>query len=111
MIATRIKLCFTVNLKRSDSLPTIPADAHAIEIDCGEIILPQTPPVVLAVTIKVSFNPNCCAVFCCNPQKSAFDEVSEPVKNTPNQPRIGEKNGNKKPVFARTSAIVVDIPE
>ena len=108
---TSIKLCLTVNLNKSDSFPTIPVDAQAIAIDYGEIILPHTPPVVFAATNNVSLRPNCWAVCCCNPQKSAFDEVSEPVKNTPNHPRNGEKKGNINPVFARTSAIVEDIPE
>ena len=47
----------------------------------------------------------------CNELNSALEEVSEPVRNTPSQPRNGEKNGNAAPVPARTSAIVVDMPE
>ena len=31
-------------------------------------------------------------------QNSAFDEVSEPVRNTPSHPSTGEKNGNQKPL-------------
>ncbi|MNF19498.1 hypothetical protein D3C80_2243540 [compost metagenome] len=47
----------------------------------------------------------------CNEANRALDEVSEPVRNTPSQPRNGEKKGNAEPVPARTSARVVDIPE
>ena len=42
---------------------------------------------------------------------SAFDDVSEPVRNTPSQPRNGEKNGNAAPVPASTRAMVEDMPE
>jgi hypothetical protein len=37
--------CLTVKRNRSDSLPTRPTAAQAMAIDCGEIILPVTPPV------------------------------------------------------------------
>lgn len=30
------------------------------------------------------------------PQKSALEEVSEPVRNTPSQPRSGEKSGKSE---------------
>jgi len=41
----------------------------------------------------------------------AFDEVSEPVIKTPNQPSTGAKKGNKTPVFAKAFAMVIEIPE
>ena len=44
------KLCLRVKRNRSDSLPTKPVAAQATAIDCGEIILPVTPPLVLAGT-------------------------------------------------------------
>jgi hypothetical protein len=37
--------------------------------------------------------------------------VSEPVINTPSQPKTGAKKGNKNPVFAKASAMVIDMPE
>lgn len=80
-------------------------------MDCGEIILPVTPPVVFAATIRISETPVCCAAVAWSAAKSAFDEVSEPVRNTPSQPRNGEKNGNALPVCASASASVEESPE
>ena len=80
-------------------------------MDCGEIILPVTPPVVLAATAKVGSKPKWLAVLACKEPNKAFEEVSEPVKNTPNHPKNGEKNGNKAPVPAKTKAKVEDKPE
>jgi hypothetical protein len=65
----------------------------------------------LAATASVSGTPSWWAVACCSEQNSAFDDVSEPVRNTPSQPRNGEKNGNAAPVAASISASVDDIPE
>ena len=90
---------------------TRPTAAQAIAIDCGEIILPVTPPLVFAATSRVSETLICCAVVDCSEPNRAFEEVSEPVRNTPSQPRNGEKNGNITPVPASTSANVVDMPE
>ena len=39
--------------------PTNPTAAQAIAIDCGEIILPVTPPLVLAATNNTSGIPIC----------------------------------------------------
>ena len=88
----KIKLCFTVKRNKSDSLPAKPTAAHATAIDCGEIILPVTPPVVLAATANSGEMPTWLAVLACNEPNKALAEVSEPVKNTPNQPKNGEKN-------------------
>ena len=71
----------------------------------------MTPPVVLAATSRTSGAPIWWAVVACSEQNSALDDVSEPVRNTPSQPRIGEKNGNAAPVPARTRAMVDDMPE
>src|ERR1700761_6454103 len=90
---TKKTLCLTVKRNSSDSCPTMPEAAQATAMDCGEIILPVTPPVVLAATISTSDDPSTCAVLACRPQNNALDEVSDPVRNTPSQPRIGEKNG------------------
>src|SRR5688572_2791506 len=106
-----IKLCFTVNLNRSDSLPTRPTAAAPMAIDCGEIIFPVTPPEAFALTVTTGSTPRVSAEVDCNLQNKALDDVSEPVRNTPNHPRMGEKNGNNGPVAARAIAIVIDIPE
>lgn len=65
-----------------------------------EIILPVTPPVVLAATSRISETPICCAAVACSAANRALDEVSEPVRNTPSQPRNGEKKVNAWPVWA-----------
>src|SRR6266699_1212258 len=106
-----IKLCFTVKRKRFASFPMRPTAAVPIAMDCGEIILPVTPPQAFAATVTTGSTPIAFAEVYCILQKKAFDEVSEPVRNTPNQPRIGEKKGKRIPVLASATAIVVDIPE
>ncbi|MNN41007.1 hypothetical protein D3C81_1551000 [compost metagenome] len=111
MITANNRLCLTVNRNSSDSFPTSPVAAQATAIDCGEIIFAVTPPVVLAATISVSDTPIWCAVVFCSEQNSALDDVSDPVRNTPSQPRNGEKNGNAAPVPASSSASVDDMPE
>ena len=100
-----------MNLKRSDSFPTSPTAAAPIAIDCGEIILPVTPPEALALTVTTGSTPRVSAEVDCNLQNNALEDVSEPVRKTPNHPRIGEKNGNSGPVAASAIAIVMDIPE
>src|SRR3990167_6257009 len=109
--AAKIRLCLRVKRNRSDSLPTRPEAAQATAIDCGEITWPVTPPLVVAATNSTSLTPIWCAVVACNELNSALDEVSDPVRNTPSQPRNGEKNGNAAPVPANTSAMVEDMPE
>ncbi|MNC55491.1 hypothetical protein D3C81_1865300 [compost metagenome] len=73
--------------------------------------MPVTPPVVLAATNSTSETPICWAVVACRAANNALDEVSEPVRNTPNQPRNGEKKVNALPVCANASANVADRPE
>ena len=93
-IQVKIRLCLTVKRNKSDSLPTRPTAAQAIAIDCGEIILPVTPPVVLAATSNRSETPICCAAVAYKAANKALDDVSDPVRNTPSQPRNGEKKVN-----------------
>ena len=85
--------------------------APAVPSDCCEIILPQTPPVVFAETVITGSTPIWLAVTSCNLPKSAFEEVSDPVMNTPNQPRNGDTNGNSTPVAAKALPSVMAIPE
>src|ERR1700754_2457200 len=106
-----IKLCFTVNRKRSDSLPTNPPAAAATAIDCGEIILPTTPPEQLAATVTTGGTWIWVDVTYCSLANKAFEAVSEPVMNPPSQPNTGAKNGNKGPVLASNKAMVVVMPE
>ena len=71
---------------------------------CASIILPMTPPVLLAVVSsttacvserpdKIPFRTSPCAVIFCNEPNRALDDVSEPVRATPSQPRNVAKNG------------------
>ena len=46
----------------------------------------------------------------CKFENSAFADVSDPVRNTPIQPKNGEKNGNRPPVPANANANVEDRP-
>ena len=72
--------------------------------------MPVTPPVAFALTVTKGSNPKVSAVCACNFPNNAFADVSEPVRKTPNQPNIGEKNGNNTPVLANAPAIVMDMP-
>ena len=109
--STMAMLCHRVNRKRSPSRPTSPEAAVATDMLCGEIIFPQTPPVVLDATVRLGSTPICsAAVFCMEPNK-ALDEVSEPVRKTPSQPRIGAKNGKSPPVAVNASPKVELMPE
>src|SRR5664279_3086289 len=106
-----MKLCFKVNRNNSDSLPTKPMAAAPTAIDCGEIILPTTPPEALAATVINGFIPITSDDARCSLQNKAFEEASEPVIKTPSHPSMGEKNGNNTPVLASARAIVIEIPE
>jgi hypothetical protein len=111
MTNNRIKLCFKVKRKSSDSFPVRPTEAAPMAMDCGDIILPVTPPDALALTVNKGSTPIAFADVAWSLEKRALEEVSEPVRKTPNQPRIGEKKGKKIPVEARAIAMVMDIPE
>src|SRR3954467_10580667 len=98
---TRKKLCLIVKRNKSDSFPARPTAAQATAIDCGEIIFPVTPPEELAARASTGSIPTEVAVIFCRLPNNKFAEVSEPVINTPSQPRKGEKNGNSnEPVLA-----------
>ena len=73
----------------------MPQAAVATASDWGEIILPMTPPLVLAAPVRIGLRPSCSAVAFCKPPKRTLLEVSEPVRNTPSQPRNGAINGNQ----------------
>ena len=106
-----MKLCLTVNLNKSDSLPANPTEAQATAIDCGEIILPVTPPEALEPSAKIGSIPTFVAVSNCNEPNRLLEAVSEPVTNTPSQPRTGDRNGNITPVFANVAANANIMPE
>ena len=103
MTSTMAILCFRVNRKMVPSSPTRPVAAVATAMLWGEIIFPVTPPLELAATMRLGSTPICCAVVFCREPNRALEDVSEPVRNTPSQPRIGEKNGNSAPVAVKAS--------
>src|SRR3984957_20007024 len=94
---SRVSEDLIVLRKISVSLPTRPVAAQAIAIDWGEITLPATPPKMLAEVVSTGFNPVWVAVTCCSLPNKAADDVTEPVRNTPNHPIAGEKTGNNLP--------------
>jgi len=106
-----MKLCLMVNLNKSDSFPANPTAAQATAIDCGEIILPVTPPDAFDASAKTGSIATLLAVSYCNGPNKLLEAVSEPVTNTPSQPRTGDKNGNTTPVFANVAANANIIPE
>ena len=100
-----------VSLKISLSLFTKPTAAAATAIDWGEIIFAIAPPVIFAATNNVGSTPIWEAVIDCKPANSEPLLTTDPVRNTPIQPRIGESNGNIFPVLANANPKVEDIPE
>ncbi len=103
--------CFRVKRNRLPSSPTMPQAAVATASDWGEIILPMTPPLVLAAPVRIGLMPSCSAVAFCKPPKRTLLEVSEPVRKTPSQPRIGAMNGNQWPVLVKIRPRQLVMPE
>lgn len=90
-IQVKIRLCLTVKRNKSHS-------AHQAYRRTGdsdrlrEIILPVTPPVVLAATSNRSETPICCAAVVCKAANRALDDIR------PGQeyPQPAEDPGEKK---------------
>jgi hypothetical protein len=77
----------------------------------ASIILPITPPVLLAEAIRVGLIPICSAEILCKLPNNTLDAVSEPVRATPSHPRRVPKNGYRKPVLANVNPNVASNPE
>ena len=110
-ISSKNKLCFTVKRSKSDSFPANPTAAQATAMDCGEIILPVTPPEEFAASARSGSIPIDVAVIFCKLPNNKLADVSDPVIKTPSQPSTGEKKGNNAPVLANSRPKVVLIPE
>ena len=87
----------------------------AIASDCGEIIFPMTPPIVLAARKRsgemfANAGLDVAAMYC-NPANSAFADVSEPVTAVPTQPMTGEMKENADPDPARKYPMDIVWPE
>ena len=68
-----------------------PVAATATAMLWSEIIFPITPAAEFTEAVRMGFNPSALAVITWRLPKSAFDEVSLPVRNTPSHPRIALK--------------------
>ncbi len=80
-------------------------------IDCASIIFPMTPPVEFVAVMRISFSLSCCAVIRCRLPNSAFEAVSEPVRNTPSQPRYAAKKGYITPADVKARPRTASVPE
>src|SRR5256885_13197543 len=69
---------------------------EATTMDCASIILPITPPELLAAPMRLGDRPSCSAATFCMPPNSTFDAVSEPVSATPSQPIRVPKKGRSE---------------
>src|SRR5215471_10332128 len=103
--------CQTTKRKIMPSLPTWLVAAVATQIDCASTILPITPPALLAEVISTESRRNCSAVMRCKLPKSAFEEVSLPVRATPSHPRKVPKNGKNHPVWVNAKPKTASVPE
>jgi hypothetical protein len=77
----------------------------------ASIILPITPPALLAEAIRVGLIPICSAEILCKLPNNTLEAVSEPVRATPSHPRRVPKNGYRKPVLAKVNPNVASNPE
>ncbi len=59
----------------------------------ASIILPMTPPALLAAAMSTGLRPSWPAEILWRLPKRTFDDVSEPVMATPSQPSRVPKNG------------------
>src|ERR1700754_1916009 len=94
--------------------PSWPYQLVAVEattIDCASIILPMTPPDELAAAIRIGEMPSCSEVIFCRLPNRMFDDVSDPVSATPNQPSSVPKNGYNTPVAAKARPSVASTPD
>src|SRR6478609_6689126 len=97
--------------KMSPSLPVSPTAAAPIARFWGEIILPITPPELLAAASSVGERCDWWAADTCRAPKSEFAEVSEPVTAVPNQPTIGDRKAKAAPAPAIHRPSVIVCPE
>src|SRR3954463_11855118 len=108
MMNTSSRLQPTTRLNSTPSSPAIPTAAAPMARFWGEIILPSTPPELLAAAISTGSRPASLAAATCSCPNSALELVSDPVTATPSQPRIDDRNANAPPAPAihRASVIV-----
>lgn len=86
-------------------------DCVRVDEDFKPDCLPITPPAEFDAAINVGPNPSRCAVTTCKLPNKALADVSDPVRNTPNQPNNELKTGKRAPVAAKASPNVPVAPE
>src|SRR5271157_4623744 len=93
--AAKARLWKKTYRKMSPSWPYHCVAVLATTMLWASIILPITPPALLAEAIRMGEVFTCCAVIFCRLPNSTLDDVSEPVSATPNHPSSVPKNGYK----------------
>src|SRR6266403_1027492 len=71
----------------------------------------MTPPALLVAHIRMGLRLSCCAVIFCKPPNKAFEDVSLPVRATPNQPIKVTKKGKNQPVRVKARPKTASMPE
>ncbi len=90
-------LCLNVRASTSPSRPVMPVTEVPVDMFCGEIILPITPPDEFVAAISTGSSPSLFAATTCRLPNNALADVSLPVRNTADQPRNEATSGNRKP--------------
>src|SRR5271157_1332016 len=93
--AAKARLWKKTYRKMSPSWPYHCVAVLATTMLWASIILPITPPALLAEHMSVELIPICSAEIRCKLPKSTLEDVSEPVSATPNHPSSVPKNGYK----------------
>ena len=110
MMAANTRLCLTVKRNRSDSLPARPTAAQAMAMDWGEIILPVTPPVVLAATVSTGDRPSWLAVVACSAPNRRWPGVRAREEHA-NPAQEGREEHKRLARVGQRQASVADRPE
>src|SRR5581483_5462802 len=76
-------LCLKTALKIAASLPVCCVAALETTMDWASIILPITPPALLAAPISTALRPSCSAVTFCKLPNNAFDPAPRPGQTQP----------------------------
>lgn len=95
----------------SPSRPVMPAAAAPMTRLCGEIILPRTPPALLAAASRAGIRLVSFAAAACIAPNNALDELSDPVIATPSQPMPADRKAKAWPVAASQRPSVMVWPE
>src|SRR3981081_4132596 len=98
--STNTMLQPTTCRKRSPSLPASPTAAAPIARFCGETILANTPPQLLAPASSVGDRCALWAAVTWRAPNSELVDVSDPVPAVPNQPINGDRKAKTPPAPA-----------